>query len=71
MVAGATGGNIMTEKTLYRLDDLMAQFDPNAPMPKAVGEWDQATSGGLGQSLMSNQVDIRTAALVFREKLAD
>lgn len=61
----------MTEKKIYHLDELLAQCDPNAPMPEAVREWDQATSVGLEQNLMGGQVDIQNAALVFREKLAN
>ncbi len=61
----------MTERKTYRLNDLVAQCDPCAPMPEAVQEWDQAVSVGLEQTVMSGQVDIRNAVLVFREKLAD
>lgn len=61
----------MTEKKTCHLDDLIAQCDPSAPMPEAVREWDQATSVGLEQTVMGDQVDIRNAVLVFREKLAN
>lgn len=37
----------MTEKKPYRLTDLVDQCDPNAPMPDAVREWDQAETIGL------------------------
>ena len=55
----------MTERKTYRLNDLVAQCDPCAPMPEAVQEWDQAVSVGLEQTVMSGQVDIRNAVLVF------
>ncbi|MBL3557606.1 MULTISPECIES: nucleotidyltransferase domain-containing protein [Marinobacter] len=61
----------MTEKKTYRLNDLVAQCDPGAPMPEAVQEWDQAVSVGLEQTVMGDQVDIRNAVLVFHEKLAN
>ncbi|MFB2706685.1 MULTISPECIES: nucleotidyltransferase domain-containing protein [Marinobacter] len=61
----------MTEKKTYHLDDLIAQCDPNAPMPEVVREWDQAFSVGLEQTVMGDQVDIRNAVLVFRDKLTD
>ena len=61
----------MTEKKTYHLDDLIAQCDPNAPMPEVVREWDQAFSVGLEQTVMCDQVDIRNAVLVFRDKLTD
>ena len=61
----------MTEKKSYSLSDLVAQCDPNAPMPEVLREWDQAAPVGLEQVVMGDQVDIREAVLVFGEKLAD
>jgi len=49
---------------------LVAQCDPNAPLPEALREWDQASPVGLEQVVMGDQVDIRDAVLVFREKLS-
>ena len=61
----------MTDKKTYRLDDLLAQCDPRAPVPDALQEWDQAPLVGLEQLVMGNQVDIREAVLLFQKKLAD
>ncbi len=61
----------MTGKKSYRLNDLMAQCDPSAPMPEIVREWEQAAPVGLEQVVMGEQVDIGEAVLRFREKLAD
>jgi len=61
----------MIEKKTYQLNDLVAQCDPNAPMPEAVREWDQVVSVGLEQTVMGDQVDIRNAVLVFSDKLTD
>ncbi|RMJ05824.1 Nucleotidyltransferase domain protein [Marinobacter litoralis] len=59
----------MKEKKSYSLSDLVAQCDPNAPMPEELRDWDQATPVGLERVVMGDQVDIREAVLVFREKL--
>jgi antitoxin ChpS len=60
----------MKDKKSYSLNDLVAQCDPNAPLPEALREWDQAAPIGLEQIVMGDQVDIREAVLVFREKLS-
>lgn len=58
----------MAERKSYSLADLVAQCDPNAPMPEALREWDQAAAVGLEQVVMGDQVDIREAVLVhFRD----
>lgn len=61
----------MTNKKTYRLDDLLAQCDPGAPVPDALHEWDQASAIGLEQLVMGDQVDIREVVLVFQQKLVD
>lgn len=60
----------MKGKKSYSLNDLVAQCDPNAPLPGALREWDQAAPVGLEQVVMGDQVNIREAVLVFREKLS-
>ena len=64
-------GNAMKNRKSYSLTELVAQCAPNAPMPEALRDWDQVAPVGLEQVVMGDQVDIREAALVFREKLAD
>lgn len=61
----------MKNRKSYSLTELVAQCDPDAPMPEALREWDQAAAVGLEQVVMGDQVDIREAVLVFREKLAN
>jgi len=61
----------MKNRKSYSLTDLVAQCDPDVPMPEALQDWDQAAPVGLEQIVMSDQVDIREAVLVFGEKLAD
>tara|TARA_R110001599_G_scaffold35755_4_gene112718 strand:- start:218 stop:688 length:471 start_codon:yes stop_codon:yes gene_type:complete len=60
----------MKDKKSYSLSDLVAQCDPNATMPEALQDWEQAAPVGLEQVVMGDQVDIREAVLVFREKLS-
>lgn len=60
----------MTERKTYNLSELVAQCDPNAPMSEAFRDWDRAAPVGLEQVVMGDQVDIREAVLVFREKLS-
>ncbi|WP_336368291.1 hypothetical protein [Marinobacter sp. C2H3] len=47
----------MTEKKTYHLHELLAQCDPNAPMPESVREWDQAVAVGLEQTMIGDQLD--------------
>lgn len=61
----------MKDKKSYSLSDLLAQCDTNAPTPEVLRKWDQATPVGLEQVVLGEQVDIREAVLVFREKLSD
>jgi len=51
------------------LSELMAQCDPNAPVPRALLDWEQMTPVGMEQVVFDGQADIRQAALVFLEKL--
>jgi len=60
----------MKDKKSYSLSDLVAQCDPNATMPEALQDWEQAAPVGLEQVVMGDQVDIPEAVLVFREKLS-
>ncbi len=60
----------MKDKKSYSLSDLVAQCDPNATMPEALQDWEQAEAVGLEQVVMGEQVDIGEAVLHFREKLA-
>ena len=39
----------MKDKKSYSLSDLVAQCDPDAPMPETLREWDQAALVGLEQ----------------------
>lgn len=60
----------MKDKKSYSLSDLVAQCDPSATMPEALQDWEQAAPVGLEQVVMGDQVDIREAVLVFREKMS-
>ena len=51
----------MKDKKSYSLSDLVAQCDPNATMPEALQDWEQAAPVGLEQVVMGDQVDIRDA----------
>lgn len=61
----------MAKTKTYAFSELVAQCDQNAPMPKALQDWDQMASVGLEQTVMAGQVNIREAVLAFSEKLAD
>jgi antitoxin ChpS len=49
----------MKNRKSYSLTELVAQCDPDAPMPETFREWDQAAPVGLEQVVMGDQVDIR------------
>jgi antitoxin ChpS len=57
----------MTERKFYTLSDLVAQCDPDAPVPQEMKDWENATPVGLEQTVMDSQVDIREAVLSFGE----
>lgn len=57
----------MTERKFYTLSDLVAQCDPDAPVPQEMKDWENATLVGLEQTVMDSQVDIREAVLSFGE----
>ena len=59
----------MTTKRSYKLSELVAQCDPEAPKPSELQAWEEITPVGLEQDVMGDQVDIRQAVLVFAEKL--
>lgn len=60
----------MTEQTSYTLSELVAQCDPNAPVPEELRDWEQAVPVGLEQAVMVSQVDVREAILKFAELLS-
>lgn len=60
----------MTEQTSYTLSELLAQCDPNAPVPEELRDWEQAVPVGLEQAVMVSQVDVREAILKFAELLS-
>jgi predicted nucleotidyltransferase len=53
------------------LNELIAQYYPDTPVPKGVIDWDNAASVGLEQTVRDTQVDIREAFLKFQEQLSD
>jgi hypothetical protein len=53
------------------LNELIAQYYPDTPVPKGVVDWDNAASVGLEQTVRDIQVDIREAFLKFQEQLSD
>jgi antitoxin ChpS len=66
------------EKDVNRLRDIRRQSSESGgtgmqerPVPEAIPQWEQMAQAGLEQVVMTDQVDIREAVLVFREKLAD
>lgn len=59
----------MPKKKSYKLDELVAQCDPEAPRPSELKAWEETAPVGLEQDVMGDQVDIRQAVLVFAEKL--
>jgi len=59
----------MTERKRDRLDKLLAQCNPESPVPEELGDWEQSPPIGLEQLVIQGQVDIRNAVLVFTEKL--
>ncbi|KXS54833.1 MAG: DNA polymerase subunit beta [Marinobacter sp. T13-3] len=59
----------MAKRKQYKLDELVAQCDPEAPRPSELKAWEETASVGLEQEVMGDQVDIRQAILVFAEKL--
>lgn len=60
----------MKNRKSYSLTELVAQCDPDAPMPETLREWDQAAPVGLEQVVMGDQVDIR-GEKGFRVDLGD
>lgn len=52
----------MKDKKSYSLSDLVAQCDPDAPMPEALREWDQAAPVGLERTVIGNQMDMAPLA---------
>ena len=48
----------MKDKKAYSLSDLVAQCDPDAPIPETLREWDQAAPVGLEQVAIGDQMDM-------------
>jgi len=61
----------MNQRTSYTLDDLIAQCDPDAPVPQDMIDWEDVAPVGLEQTVMGIQVDIQEAILKFQELLSD
>jgi antitoxin ChpS len=61
----------MSRKLSYKLSDLTAQCDPEAPVPQDMIDWENAAPVGLEQTFMDIKVDIREAVLRFQELLSD
>jgi predicted nucleotidyltransferase len=61
----------MSKKPSYKLSDLIAQCDPNAPVPQNMIDWEKAAPVGLEQTVMDTQVVIWEAVLKFQELLSD
>lgn len=60
----------MSRKLLYKLSDLTAQCDPDAPVPQDMIVWEKAVPVGLEQTVMGTQIDIWEAVLKFQELLS-
>ena len=60
----------MTKRKQYSLTELVAQSDPDAPVPKELRDWEQSASVGLEQLAMVSQVELQEAALKFAELLS-
>jgi antitoxin ChpS len=61
----------MTKRKSYKLSELVAQCDPDAPRPSELQAWEETTPVGLEQDVMGDQVDIRQAVLVFAEMIRE
>ncbi|PFG10141.1 nucleotidyltransferase domain-containing protein [Marinobacter sp. LV10MA510-1] len=61
----------MSRKLPYKLSDLTAQCDPDAPVPQDIIDWEKAAPVGLEQTVMGSQMDIWEAVLKFQELLSD
>ena len=61
----------MSRKLPYKLSDLTAQCDPDAPVPQDMIDWENAAPVGLEQTVMGTQMDIWEAVLKFQELLSD
>jgi antitoxin ChpS len=61
----------MSKKPSYTLSDLIAQCDPDAPVPQNMIDWENSAQVGLEQTVMYTQVNIREAVLKFQELLPD
>ena len=61
----------MSKKPSYKLSDLTAQCDPDAPVPQDMIDWENAAPVGLEQTVMGSQMDIWEAVLRFQELLSN
>jgi len=48
----------MTERKSYSLSDLMAQCDPDAPVPQILREWELMMPAGLELAITPHAVDV-------------
>lgn len=53
----------MTVRKRYNLDELIAQCDPNTPMPEAFQEWEQAPMAGTEQAITRYALDVIAQAI--------
>jgi len=54
----------------YTLKELVDQCDSNAPMPKAIQDWDRTSSVGMEQEVMGDILDIEQAVVRFGRQVA-
>jgi antitoxin ChpS len=47
----------MNERKFYTLSELVAQCDPEAPVPQEMKDWENAAPVGLEQTVMDSQDD--------------
>lgn len=57
----------MTEKKSYSMSDLVAQCDPNAPIPDALREWDQSAPVGLEKVVMGDPFPTKNERLKMKK----
>ncbi len=57
----------MTERKIYSITELVAQCDPNAPMPETLREWEQIAPVGLEQVFTQHAIDVINQAIQIWE----
>lgn len=53
----------MTERKSYKLSELVGRCDPDAPIPKDIGKWEQAPMAGAEQAINQHSIDVITQAV--------